>query len=167
MSTSTDFSPAPEITPLAAPNALRIAWPHVILGAIGSAISLYAVHLHGIVKAGGSACGYTQTISCDKVLASYWGAPLGIPIGYFGALYFALVILTAITTLPLNTPKRQIVLPRLLLASCGLLGSMALTGISIVLIHAICPVCLATHATVLTNFLFALWNYFGPPLRQN
>ena len=160
----------PETSPPTNPppaTALRIAWPPIVLGLIGLAISFYAVHLHNIVKSGGSACGISETISCDKVLASYWGAPLGIPLGYFGALYFALVIVTAISTVPLDTPRRALALPRLLLAGCGLLGSMALTGISIVLIHAICPVCLATHATVLVNFLFALWAYFGPSIRQN
>ncbi len=161
------------LDPVAAPQnslpetSLRIAWPHIVLGVIGLAISFYAVHLHNLVKAGGSACGVSETISCDKVLASYWGAPLGIPLGYFGALYFALIIVTAISTVPLDTPRRAIALPRLLLAGAGLLGSMALTGISIALIHAVCPVCLATHATVLVNFLFALWAYFGPPIRQS
>ncbi len=169
-SSALDSPLAPEnsLSPTAAStSSLRIAWPHVVLGIIGLAISFYAVHLHKIVKSGGSACGISETISCDKVLASYWGAPLGIPLGYFGALFFALVIITAISTVPIDTPRRAIALPRLLLASCGILGSMALTGISIALIHAVCPVCLATHATVLVNFLFALWAYFGPPIRQS
>ena len=159
-------STSPESSSTAAPsqsnpnaNVLRIVWPHVVLGLIGIAISLYSVKLHAIVKAGGSACGISNGISCDKVLASAWAAPMGIPLGYFGALFFALIVLTAISTLPAHTPPRQIALPRLALATVGVLGSFALTLISITQIGALCPICLATHATTLSNFIYAVWNY--------
>jgi uncharacterized membrane protein len=154
-------APSENSSPVGAPerNVTRIAWPHVVLALIGGGISAYAVHAHNLVKAGGSACGYTETISCDKVLASYWGAPLGIPLGYFGLLFFAIVLVTAISTLPASTPQRKIVLPRLLLATAGICSSFALTFISMTQIHALCPICLATHATTLCNFLVALWSY--------
>jgi len=152
--TSSDHSTSPAARP-----TLRIAWPHVVLSLVGAAISAYAVHAHAIVKAGGSACGYTETISCDKVLASAWGAPLGVPIGYFGLLFFAIVLVTSISTLPLSTSSRQLAAPRLAVATVGVCSSFALTFISMTQIHALCPICLATHATTLTNFLVAVWSY--------
>ncbi len=143
-----------------AKGVLRINWPHLVLGLIGIAISLYSVHLHNIVKSGGSACGITETISCDKVLNSQWAAIFGIPLGYYGAFFFAVVVLTAITTLPPQTPARQIALPRLAVAALGFLGSIALTVISWTQLQSLCPICLATHATTTTNFAVALWGYF-------
>jgi uncharacterized membrane protein len=143
-----------------AANSLRISWPHVMMGAIGIAISLYSVHLHNLVKSGGSACGITETINCDKVLASRWAEIFGIPLGIYGAAFFALVVLTAISTLPAHTPMRQITLPRLAVAALGFMGSIALTAISWTQLHSLCPICLATHATTTTNFALALWGYF-------
>jgi len=133
-----------------------VAWPHVGLGLAGLAISLFSVHEHNIVKAGGSACDYTATISCDKVLSSAWAAPLGVPIGLFGAFFFAVVILTAISTAPWPRPRSE-ALTRLGLASIGLCGALGLLFISKVLIGAWCPICLATHSVVLLNFLAASW----------
>lgn len=147
-------------------SSLRISWPHVVLGLIGIGVSLYSVYLHNIVKAGGSACGTTATINCDKVLNSRWAVIAGVPLGFYGALFFAIVIITAISTLPPSTPPRQIVLPRLLLATCGLLGSLALTFISIVDISALCKVCLATHSVTLANFLVACWGFWKAGKQQ-
>ena len=145
-------------TPISnAKSQVRIAWPHVVLGLLGIGVSLYSVYLHNVVKAGGDACGSTATINCNSVLASRWAVIAGVPLGYYGALFFAIVIITAISTLPLTTPQRQIVLPRFLLATCGLLGSIALTLISIFDIGSLCKVCLATHSVTLTNFLVASW----------
>jgi uncharacterized membrane protein len=152
-------SPAAPHLPVHAPvrSGARIVWPHVILGAAGIAISLWSVKLHNIVKAGGSACDISTTISCDKVLGSPWAAPFGIPVGLPGAFFFALIILTAISTAP-NAKPRAESLTRLLLASAGICGSVALLYISKVLIGAWCPICIATHSIVLLNFLAALWN---------
>lgn len=136
----------------------RIAWQHVVLGLLGAAISLYSVKLHLIVKAGGSACDISSTISCDKVLGSPWAAPFGIPIGLPGAFFFGLVILTAISTAPEWKPRAES-LARLALAGVGLCGAIGLLFISKVLIGAWCPICLATHCVVLLNFLAALWNW--------
>jgi uncharacterized membrane protein len=159
-----DSTPEPLLNtpdhPVATKNPVRVAWPHVVLGAIGIGISLYSVHLHNIVKSGGSACGITETINCDKVLASSWASIFGIPLGIYGAFFFALVILTAISTLPPQTPTRQIVLPQLGIATMGFLGSVGLTIISWTQLQSLCPICLATHATTTTNFLYALWSFF-------
>ncbi len=148
------FKPQPN----SASSRARVVWPHVWLGLAGLGISLFSVHEHNIVKAGGSACAYTETISCDKVLSSAWAAPLGIPLGLFGAFFFGLIILTAISTSPQPKPRPE-ALTRLLLASVGICGSLGLLYISKVLIGAWCPICMATHTVVLLNFGFAAWNW--------
>lgn len=162
MNSATEEIPSTEMSSTAVEAAkppLRLAWPHLVLGAIGFCISLFSFYQHRVVEAGGSACGLSTTFSCDKVLLSPYAKIFGIPLGLFGMAFFLVVIVTAVTTEPLTTPQRKIVLPRLLTATAGLCTSIALTFISITRIHALCPVCLATHATVLLNFGYAVWSY--------
>jgi uncharacterized membrane protein len=140
-------------SPAAAPRT-RISWPNVLCGIAGAGVSLYSVKLHNIVKAGDSACDISSTISCDKVLGSAWAAPFGVPLGFFGAFFFALVVLTAISTSP-QVSVSSWTRSQFVLSSLGLLGSLAMIFISKVIIGAWCPVCMATHAVVLANFLFA------------
>ena len=155
-----DSSAALQDTSRARSSAIspRIAWPHVVLGLLGVGVSLYSVKLHNIVKAGGSACDISASISCDKVLGSAWAAPLGIPLGLPGAFFFGLIILSAISTAANANPRSE-ALTRLALASVGLLGALGLLFVSKVLIGSWCPVCLATHSVVLLNFLAAIWGW--------
>ena len=129
------------------------------LGALGFAISLYAFRLHAIIKSGGeSGCGFTETINCDKVLASQYGAFFGLPLGAYGMAYFVLVILTAVTTNP-KTSLHQETTQRLIVASAGLIGAGVLSYISYGILKAACPVCMATHATIMAIFVIALWQF--------
>ena len=140
----------------ASENTMRLSWPHLYLGTLGFAISLYSVRLHNIIAAGGeSGCGITDTFTCDKVLSSEWAKPFGIPLGVFGMAFFVVVILTGITTNP-KTTRQQAALWRLLVMSAGICGSLALLYISFVIIRAACPVCMATHAVIFTLFIISL-----------
>jgi uncharacterized membrane protein len=146
-------------TPIADDEFPRFSWPHMYLGALGFAISLYAFLIHQKIKAGGeSGCGFTETINCDKVLASQYGSLFGIPLGAFGMLYFVVVILTAITTNRNSTPRAETA-QRLVIASLGLLATFALSYISYVIIKAACPICMATHATIIATFAVSLWQF--------
>ncbi len=137
----------------------RFSWPHMYLGALGFAISLYAFRLHAIIKAGGeSGCGFSETINCDKVLASQYGAFLGLPLGAYGMAYFVLLIVTAITTNP-KTTRLQETAQRLVVASAGLVGAGVLMYISYGIIKAACPVCMSIHATIIASFAVALWQF--------
>lgn len=137
----------------------RFSWPHMYLGALGFAISLYAFRLHAIIKGGGdSGCGFTDTINCDKVLASQYGSFLGLPLGAYGMAYFVLVILTSVTTNP-KTTLQQETLQRLVVAGSGLIGVGVLAYISYGIIKAACPVCMATHVTIIAIFIVALWQF--------
>ena len=138
----------------------RFSWPHMYLGALGIAISLYAFLIHRRIEAGGdSGCGFTETINCDKVLASAYGKIFGIPLGAFGMAYFTMVIITAITTNRKSTLQQETG-QRLALSSLGLASAVCLAYISYVIIKAACPICMATHATILAVFLVSLWQFF-------
>ena len=140
--------------------AIRVSWPHVVLSLIGAGISMYAIHVHNLVMQGKeTGCGITETITCDKVLASTYGEIFGIPLGMFGLLFFVIVLLSAITTNPATT-LRQMVLQRLLVCGVGFAVSVALTYISLAVIGAACPICLATHATTFVLFVVSLWQFW-------
>lgn len=135
---------------------VRVAWPHVVLGLLGMGAGLYAVHLHALVMAGrATGCGISETISCDKVLGSTYGQFLGIPLGFYGALFWALVLVSSVSGTA--TSPRAAAWQRLGLASVGLLTSLALAWVSLGVLRHFCPVCATTHLLSGINFLFAAW----------
>jgi uncharacterized membrane protein len=150
----------PDLNVDAPASPLRISWPHLILGIIGFAISGYSLHVHNLIKQGeDSGCGFTNTINCDKVLASRYGEFLSIPLGIWGMVFFVIVILTAITSKGSTATLKQTAGWQLAVASAGFLTSVALTYISKVQIGAFCPICMATHATTTLLFLISLYSY--------
>ncbi|RYX81775.1 vitamin K epoxide reductase family protein [bacterium] len=137
-------------------KGVRVAWAHVVLSALGLSASAYAVYLHMLVKAGKeTGCGITDTISCDKVIGSSYGEFFNIPLGVFGALFWMLVLVTAISgkgVAPLSAA-----LQRLAVGAVGLMTSIVLAYISLGVLHKFCPVCATTHVLSGINFLFAAW----------
>ncbi len=136
----------------------RFSWPHMYLGAIGMAISLYAFLLHAKVAPDTGFCRLSEHINCDKVLGSQYGALFGIPLGAYGMAYFIVVLLTAVTTNRKITLKQEAT-QRLAFSSLGLVAVAVLAFISYVVIKAACPVCMATHATLLALFGVSLWQF--------
>ena len=143
--------------PTAQPKGLRVAWPHIVLGVLGLAASAYATHLHALVKAGeATGCGISNTISCDKVIGSQYGEMFGIPLGIFGALFWALVLVTAISSA--TTSLRAAAWQRLIVGAVGLATSLVLAYISLGVLRKFCPVCATTHVLSGINFCVALWS---------
>ncbi len=131
-----------------------ISWPHLVFAVLGVAISIYAIWAHGRVEAGlGTGCPVTNTISCDEVLGSKWGKFFGIPLGYFGAVFWVMVGITAITNSA--TSLKSAALQRFGIAAVGIASSAFLFYVSEFLIGKICLICLSTHITSLLNFLYA------------
>lgn len=142
-------------------NHAKTQWPNVVLGLIGIGTSSWAVHVHRLAKAGeDTGCGITDTISCDKVLASRWAELFGIPLGFYGLMFFAIVIVAAIATKTTKATPRQFALQNLGIAAVGFASSLALIFISLVWIKVACPVCLSTHTTTTLLFIFSLVAYF-------
>jgi uncharacterized membrane protein len=133
----------------------RFAWPHIILALIGIALSIYAVWAHGRIEAGQSAgCTISASISCDAVLGSKWGKFFGIPLGYYGGIFWMIVLITAISSPGQNL--KMAALQRLGVATVGLLFSVVLFCIAEFVIKKTCPICLGTHTASLINFIFAV-----------
>lgn len=137
----------------------RVAWPHIGIGILGLGVSLYAHHLHNLVKAGReTGCSFSDTISCDKVIGSQWGEFAGISLGIYGALFWILVLITSISGAKV-APKTA-ALQRLGLATIGLFSVLGLAYIAYFVIRGFCPVCFATHVLTVFNFVFALWSFW-------
>jgi uncharacterized membrane protein len=135
--------------------AIKISWPHLVLGLIGIGISFYTVILHNQIKAGGG-CGAGD---CEAVIGSKYGALFGIPVGVFGMLFYAVIILLSIVTKESTATARQIAAQRLIVSSFGLASALAFFYISHMVIRAFCPYCMATHTTTLLVFIVSLAGY--------
>ena len=134
----------------------HFSWPHIFLSLIGLWLSFDAWQAHARVKSGGdSGCGVTATINCDKVLTSQYAEFFGIPLGVYGLIYFAVVLLTAVSN-EAGFSWRRFRLMQFALATVGILSSLALTYISKVLLDTLCKICLRVHATTTALFVVSL-----------
>lgn len=151
--------------PAASGNVTEIAWFHVLCALVGLALAGYSWHLHNLVVAGAdTGCGISESISCDKVIGSKpWGAPFGVPLGVFGLVYFAIVLLTSFAKV---VDRPTAVTQRLLVACVGILFSLGLEFVMWVILRHGCPVCIITHLVTVVNLGFALvaWRRERPPL---
>ena len=143
-------------------KSVRVFWPHIVLGLIGLALSFYAVHAHLQIEAGqASGCSINETISCDDVIGSKYGKFAGIPLGYFGAVFWIIVIISGLSSAA--TSMRSARLQALGVAAIGLVTSIGLAYIAHFVLHKICPICSGTHLTALVNFIYATWAWFKIP----
>ena len=155
MATDAPLAPPSDSRSANPPKGLRVEWAHVALGVLGLAASAWAVQVHLLVKAGAeTGCGISETISCDKVIGSQYGQFFGIPLGVFGALFWALVILTAVSNQTSST--RGAAWQRFALGTVGLGTSLLLAWISLGVLRHLCLVCATTHILSGINFLVAL-----------
>ncbi len=145
-----------------AAKSVRVFWPHIVLGLIGLALSFYAVYAHVQIEAGqATGCSINDTISCDDVIGSEYGKFAGIPLGYFGAVFWVIVIISGISSAATSLKSAR--LQALGVAAVGLVTSIALAYIAEFILHKICPICSGTHLTALFNFVYATWAWCKMP----
>lgn len=134
----------------------RFSWPHIVLAFIGMGLSYYAWQVHLAVKRGeDSGCGVTATINCDKVLSSQYAEILGVPVGVLGLVFFAVVLLTAVSN-EANFSWVRFRFTQLLISIAGIASSIAFTYISKVILQTYCLICLRVHATTTALFVVSL-----------
>lgn len=148
----------PVVSPPIADRAKTyVAWPSLICGLVATALSGYAYYIHLQVEAGkATGCSFGPSLSCDAVIGSKYGAILGIPLGVWGMVFFAIVAVTAVST---RGNTKAAAFQRLALASMSVGGSLALEGIMWGVLKVGCPVCMSIHLVALINFFFALPMY--------
>ena len=137
--------------------ALRLALA-LSLGGVG--VAAYLVTLHAAIAGNPKRglCTFTDTISCDKVLASPYAAIGPIPVALLGLAGFALLFAMALWRL-LGGPRTPRWLPATLavVSGLGLAFELVMTWVEFFVIRAVCPYCLTALAFIAGTFAAAAW----------
>lgn len=140
-----------------------------LVAAIGAAVSAYLVRVHIDVKSGGGSsgvCDISATVNCDAAAASAYSELLGIPIAVIGlAGYVATLLLLAgranrseEASEPLSTAG---FLQTFFAAS--VLYSVFLALISVFVLPALCPACIALYAVNIAGLVVtSFWTQVNP-----
>ena len=95
---------------------------------------------------------------CNAVANSPYARIAGVPLGYFGVVYYLGMIGLA-TLLALTPVSRGLCLGALLYAAIGALFSMYFMYIQVNFIHAFCVYCLISGVLTLFLLVAALWHF--------
>ena len=122
-----------------------------VLALVGLFISLYLL-LYSLGFYGALVCG---TGGCETVQTSSYARFMGLPVAGWGVAWYAAVLLAALTGVQGRFADEK--WPDLLLVVLGAGGlafSLYLTGVEVLVLHAICQWCVVS--AVLTVVIFAL-----------
>jgi uncharacterized membrane protein len=132
----------------------------LILSGSGIGVAAYLLSLHAAIAANPKRglCTFTDTISCDTVLASPYAEIAGIPVALIGLVGFAALfgLATACLFMPRWGPCRMPTV-LVLVAGFGLCFELGMTGVEVFVIQALCPYCLTALGLIAGTFLAALW----------
>jgi len=141
------------------PNRTAL-WLVLVLSGVGMAVAYYLVTLHAAIAKNPhrGLCTLTDTISCDAVLASPYAEIAGLPVALIGVAGFAgLFGLAAICLFMPQWGPCKLRAALVLVAAVGLCFELAMTGVEVFIIQAVCPYCLTALALIGGTFLAALW----------
>ena len=98
---------------------------------------------------------------CNTVAYSPYGRIYGVPIGYFGLIfYFIMFALAAL--LAFGSSSRRLRLVALLYASIGVCGSIGFMYLDLTLIRAFCIYCLISATVTVLLLLSAIVRFRAP-----
>src|SRR5262245_779955 len=101
-----------------------------------------------------SFCDVSETISCTQVYMSRFSTVAGVPVAVFGAIWFVVAGLLAVSGLTARDTVRESVPGYLFVLSTLALAVILYLGYaSFVLLNAVCVLCLTTYAAVVGLFL--------------
>ena len=135
-------------------------WMVLVLSGLGMGVAYYLFTLHTAIAGNPrrGLCTFTDTISCDAVLASPYAEIAGLPVALIGVAGFAgLFGLAAICLFMPQWGPCKLQAALVLVAAVGLCFELAMTGVEVFIIQAVCPYCLTALALIGGTFLAALW----------
>ena len=101
-----------------------------------------------------SFCDVSSMISCTQVYTSRYGSVAGVPVAIFGALWFVVAGLLAVTAMVARQSVRESVPGYLFVMSTLALAVVLYLGYaSFFLLNSVCLVCLTTYAAVIGLFI--------------
>lgn len=143
----------------------KLSWPRcyliwiVVLGVVGSAISIYSiVHHHAYLTHGvtDAICNINAVWSCDTIAASSYSELFTLPLGVWGLGFFlSLVVIAAILMAkkPLTNQIHSHLASLVVLSYVGLVVSVVLAVISGLILKSYCLSCIGVYAV---NFGLAI-----------
>ena len=134
----------------------------VLIGLVGLFVALYLLLYH-LGFYGALMCG---TGSCESVQASKYARFLGQPVPLWGTLWYAGVLVLAFLGLGPAYGRRWLDVLLALAVTGGLLFSAYLTGVELLILHAVCMWCVVSAVLTVAIFLLARpWRLIGgsPP----
>ena len=136
----------------AATQRLLVAFVLIGLGASGASTYVHAQLLSD--QAYVSFCDVNATVSCSQVYLSRYGSVAGLPVGYFGVLWFVLSGLLLVGARR-GTPKLRARVPAYLFAwsTVGLAVVLYLAYASFVVLNAVCLLCVTVYVAVAGLFV--------------
>jgi uncharacterized membrane protein len=99
---------------------------------------------------------------CNSVAYSPEGRIWGVPIGFFGVIFYA-VMLAFAAALASGASSHRLRFVVLLYTGFGVLGSIGFLYLDLALIHAFCIYCLISGIDTAVLFLSAMWHYRDLP----
>ncbi len=148
--------------------ALRLALAFTLAGCI---VAGYLVTLHAAIAGNPKRglCTFTDTVSCDKVLASPYAEIGRVPVALVGLGGFALLFgLAAWRLLAGEGSPRWLPAVLALAGGIGLAFELGMTWVEFFVIGAVCPYCLIALGLIAATFFAALaaWKAAGAAGRE-
>src|SRR4029079_18386875 len=135
-------------------TAARVALVCALIGLGVSAAAAYT-HYHMLYDPTyRSFCDVNATVSCTQVYQSRFSTFLGIPVALFGAVWFVAAALLSVAGLTARQSVRENIPGYLFAMSTIALAVVLYLGYaSLVLIKAVCLLCITTYAAVIVLFI--------------
>ncbi len=108
-------------------------------------------------------CGIENLDGCNVVAQSVYSHLFGIPLGVYGVVFYALLIV--VSAIAIAKPRAWVPAALVALGAIGLVASIIFEAIQIFLIKAICIYCLGSAILSALVFVFALllWKRLRTP----
>ena len=138
-----------------APRERGALWAIMAFSLGGGIVAGYLVKLHAAIAGNPKRglCTFTDTLSCDKVLASPYAEIAGVPVALIGLGGFGLLFGLAAWRLVLGERSpRGLPFLLFLVAGLGLAFELGMTWVEFFVIEAVCPYCLAALGLIAATF---------------
>ncbi len=137
----------------------------LILSLLGFADSLYLTIAHYSTPAI-LACPETKFVNCEKVTSSSYSMIHGIPITFFGMLFFITLIVLSLPKFWMSASDFILKL-RLSLVSLGMISVFYLVYVELYKLNSICLYCTGVHIITFLLFVITFWAGIGKPKEQS
>lgn len=125
-----------------------------LIASIYLSVSHYRVHTDPTYS---SFCAVSRALNCDTVSSSPYAVFLNLPMAVWGVLGYTLVVMLLILAVSSWAQKKRFWSVLFWITLIYSIGSLVLAGISSLLIHSYCIVCILTY---LVNFLLLYYSWF-------